>query len=115
MEKFTINGRTYQAKEIDFNFVCLLEVEGIELAKMGKSFMNILKVYAAYCMDADSEYAGSEINQHIINGGKLDDLTEIVSAKMDESDFFRAISKNEEETDGPSQKKTTKKGQEESE
>ena len=36
MERININGNYYQAKEIDFNFICNLEVEGVEFAKMGK-------------------------------------------------------------------------------
>lgn len=115
MEKFTINNRVVQAKEIDFNFVCMLEVEGIELAKMGKSFMNIIKVYVAYCMGVDADVAGNEINQHMLNGGNLNELTEVLSKKMDESDFFHALSKNAEKENPADQKKSTKKDQEVSE
>lgn len=115
MEKFTINNRVYQAKEIDFNFICMLEVEGIPLTRIGKSFMNVYKVYVAYCMDADTEIAGNEINQHMINGGNLNELTEILSRKMDESDFFQALKANPETESTTDQKKSTKKDPEVSE
>ena len=114
-EKFTINNRVIQAKEIDFNFVCMLEVEGIELARMGKSFMNIIKVYVSYCMGVDSDVAGNEINQHMINGGNLNELTEILSKKMDESDFFHAMQKSSEEENPATEEKNTKKDKEVSE
>ena len=115
MEKISINGKVYQAREIDFNFVCLLEAEGIEMSKMGKSFMNIIKVYAAYCMGVDTETAGIEINQHLINGGNMEDLINVVSKKMDESDFFRAISKDQNEETTTTSQKASKKDQEVSE
>lgn len=90
-ERFTLNGKVYQAKEIDFNYICMLEVEGIEFKKMGKGFMNMLKVYVAYCMDVDTEVAGEEINQHIINGGNFTEITEVLSEKMETSGFFLAM------------------------
>ena len=104
-ETITINGRKYQAKEIDFNFICKLELEGVEFTKMGKSYMTLAKVYAAYCMDVDSDIAGNEIQEHLINNGNINDIMEVISVKLDESDFFRAVSKNSEETPTETPKK----------
>lgn len=105
MERININGKYYQAKEIDFNFICNLEVEGVEFAKMGKNFMTMLKVYVAYCMDADTEVAGDEINQHIINGGDLSEIIETLQKKLEESDFFQALSKKTEQASQETPKK----------
>lgn len=110
-ERFIINGKSYQAKEIDFNFICRLEAEGIEMSRMGKSFMNVIKIYAAYCMDVDADIAGEELNNHLINGGTFEELIDLVSAKMDESDFFRAVSKKQEQENAKTSKKTSKKDQ----
>ena len=107
MERFTLNGRVYQAKEIDFNYICMLEVEGIEFQKMGKGFLNMIKIYVAYCMDADPEVAGEEINQHIKNGGKLSEITDVLSEKIETSDFFRAMA---ETTDSEEVTETPRKG-----
>lgn len=111
MEKFTLNGKVYQAKEIDFNYICMLEVEGIEFSRIGKGFLNMIKVYAAYCMGVEAEEAGEEINKHIMNGGKLTELTEIVSEKIETSDFFRAMAETEntEETSETPKKTRAKK------
>ena len=109
MEKITVNGRVYQAQEIDFNFVCRLEAEGIELSKMGKSAMNLAKVYAAYCMGVDSDIAGNEIQEHMVKGGDLSDIMDVIAKKLDESDFFRSISKKSEETASETPKKSRSK------
>ena len=106
MEKILLNGKVYQAKEIDFNYICMLEVEGIEFSRIGTGFFNMLKVYVAYCMDVEPEYAGEEINKHVMNGGKLTEITNTLSEKLETSDFFRAIS---EKTDSTETSETPKK------
>ncbi len=116
MENFIINGKKHQAKELDFNFVCLLGENGIELQDISKKILPTIRVYAAYCMDADMDYAGNEINEHIIKGGTINDLVDVFSAKADDSDFFRALGKTTNQTDSAeTPKKNTKKRAEVSE
>lgn len=103
MEKFTLNERVYQAKELDFNFICSLGENNIDLSDIGKKMLPALRCYIAYCMDADVEVAGSEINSHVIKGGKLDDVINVFNTKAEESDFFQALGKTE------SQENTTTK------
>lgn len=112
MEKITINKRVYPAKEIDFNFLCELADNGIEINEIDKKFMSVVRVYVSYCMDVDKETAGNEINAHIIGGGTIDELVEAISVKMDESGFFRALDR-QAETQTETPKKTAKKKGEE--
>lgn len=113
MEKIKVNGKVYPAKEIDFNFMCLLEVEGVQATRLNKNIFNTVKCYVEYCMGVDGETAGAEINQHIINGGTLNDITDIFSKKAEESDFFQALSKTSDETEDSAkdQKDASKKEQ----
>ena len=105
-EKMTINGKVYKAKDLDFNFLCELGEAGIDIGDISKKLIPTVRVYVAYCMGVDLETAGEEINNHVINGGTFDEITEAFSTKADESDFFRALGKAAETT---TPKRATKK------
>lgn len=90
-ETITINGRTYKAKEFDFDFMCALEESGISLQDMGSKMFTTVRCYVAYCMNTNLDIAGNEINSHIVNGGTFDEFTEVFQQKANDSDFFRAL------------------------
>ena len=105
-EMFSLNGRNYKAKEIDFNFVCELGLNGIDITEIQTKIMGAIRVYIAYCMGTDVMTAGDEINLHIINGGTLEDVVNVFSNKAEESDFFLALNKT---TKKETPKRNTKK------
>lgn len=108
MERFTVNKRSYEAREIDFNFICDLQEAGIGLDEIQRKILPATRVYVAYCMGTAVEIAGNEINSHVINGGDLTELINVFTEKASESGFFRALeSGSEVETETP--KRTTKK------
>ena len=116
METFMVNGRNYKAKDIDFNFVCLLGENDIELTDIAKKALPALRLYIAFCLNATPEIAGNEINLHIVNGGSFQELLAVFNEKLEDSDFFRAIGKKmpeEETTETP--KKNSKKSQKDEE
>ena len=92
--KFTVNGKEYKAKAFDFNMVVDLEEMGVSLAESAKKPMSMVRTYFAICSGLALDVAGKEIEQHIIGGGKLDDVMTAMSKEMEESDFFRALTKN---------------------
>ena len=89
----TINGRVYKARELDFNFLCNLGDNGIDISDIDKKMLSTLRVYVAYCMGTSVEEAGEEINNHVIGGGNLEDIIAVFSTKAEDSDFFRAQNK----------------------
>lgn len=98
---FTVNNRRYEAREFDFNLICDLQEMGVNILDMSgirKNPIGILRNYLALCMDADKDIAGSELQEHIVNGGTFEELMNVVIKMMDESDFFQALSKTEEKT-----------------
>jgi len=101
-ETLTINGKTYKAKEFDFDFMCCLEESGITLQEIGEKIFSTVRCYVAYCMGVALPVAGKEINEHIVNGGTFDEFTEVFQEKAETSGFFRAI------TNQNGEKKTTK-------
>lgn len=118
MENFKLNGRVYKAREVDFNFVAMLGENGIFVTEITKKILPSLRVYVAFCMNSDDlEMAGNEINLHIINGGALDDITAVFVEKLNDSDFFQALSSrtNDKETEKGNRKSNTKKSQSEEE
>ncbi|MBO7132249.1 hypothetical protein J6V85_03290 [Candidatus Saccharibacteria bacterium] len=86
-----INGKEYQDKNIDFNFICNLEEAGISLEGLDKRPMSFIRFYVAHCMGVSVEDAGAEMEQHLIDGGDFADIMKIFTEKMNESDFFQAM------------------------
>lgn len=96
MNTFTVNGTEYKAKPFDFNLVCDLEDMGISLEEAGKKPMSMVRAYFGLCVGKGKEYAGKELEAHIIGGGKLDDIMTAMSNEMEKSDFFRNLGKTTE-------------------
>ena len=89
-----INGKNYEELEIDFNAVCELEDMGIKIFNLkGVSGAKLARAYTALCMGGAEmlDAAGEEINQHIINGGKLDEITAAFGKAVQDSGFFQAL------------------------
>ena len=93
---FTINGRQYKAATVDFNFICDLEDMGISIADFKSKPVAIARAYFALCANASKDVAGAELQSHMINGGKLEELYEVLGKQIEESDFFRALNATEE-------------------
>lgn len=103
MKTFVLNGKAYPEKEIGFNMICDLERMGLPLDEIEKNPMSMLRYYVSTCIGSNEEYAGKEIENHIINGGDLSDIAGVLSDAMDASGFFQALSK------GTEKKATTRK------
>lgn len=93
MRTFILNGNEYIAKPFDFNMVCDLEDMGISLEEAHEKPTAMVRAYVAVCIGRNKEFAGAEMEQHIINGGSFAEIMGIMSDEMDKSDFFRHIKK----------------------
>lgn len=111
---FVVNGVTYVAKPFDFDTVCELEHMGVDFREIDKTPMSLIRAYFAICADTTKEQAAALFENHIINGGKFDDVTSAMSKEMDASDFFRALSEKEKQ-DSTESKRKKKESNEESE
>lgn len=96
MKTFKVNGKEYSAKAFDFNLVCDLEDMGISLQEAKGKPMSMVRAYFALCAGKGKEYAGKEMEQHLINGGTFDELMNAMTEEMEKSDFFRNLAKTEE-------------------
>lgn len=86
----TVNKKTYIAKPFDFNMLCDLEDMGVSLEKAQEKPMSMVRAYFAICTGKGKEFAGKEMEAHLINGGSFDDVVEAMSEEMNNSDFFKA-------------------------
>lgn len=109
---FTLNGKTYKAAEFDLNLMCDFEDIGISIDDLGKKNINFIRQYIASSMGVDAKTAGKEITEHVTNGGKLEDITDVLNAAIEESGFFRTAS---ESKDPATTTRTTKKKSESAE
>ncbi len=108
MNYFTINNKRYKAPVFDFNTVCDFEEAGISLAEAKNKPTAMLRMYFTLLFDGDKEAAGKELEQHMINGGTFEELTNAMIKEMSESRFFQAISKKTDETEETGAKQTSK-------
>ena len=107
----TINNKRYEAKEFDFNMICDLQEMGINVLNMSSIRQNpipIIRAYAALCMDADKDIAGAEVQAHVIAGGGFEEILEVITKMMEESDFFQALNKTAEKNTPAGSKKAKK-------
>ena len=105
MKTFTLNGVIYKAVPFDFNMMCELEDAGLSLAEVAKKPMLMARLYVSKCINGTVDEAGELINQHVIGGGNLAEILEIVGSEITESDFFRALTEKSEEKTSKGAKK----------
>lgn len=86
MSYITINDKEYKIPEVNFDAICELEENGIQLVGMDRKnvkMLTMIRGIAAWIMGVDIHTASRELEAHILNGG---DATEIMTAFMTEAD-----------------------------
>lgn len=106
--KFTINGKEYEGAKYNFNTSCLFEELGVNIADIGKKPMGLMRAYLAISSGMDVEEAGNEIEQHLINGGNLVDIQNVLGEEMNNSGFFKSLLEKVTTTEETQEKKTKK-------
>ena len=98
--KFTINGKEYEGAKYNYNTSCAFEEMGVQVSEIGKKPQSVLRAYLAISSGMDLEEAGAEIEEHIIAGGTLTDISNVFAKELSESGFFKSLlqSVQEEET-----------------
>ena len=91
-----VNGKQYEAAEFTFNTICEMDELGYNIMEMKAGSMNMLRVWLSLCMKKSPEEAGKELQNHIVKGGSLETIINTLGECLNESDFFRAISEEEE-------------------
>lgn len=105
-ERIVINGKGYPTKEITFNTVCQFEDMGVPMSDIEAKSIMFIRAYAAMCMGVKADQAGEEIEKHILNGGTMEELADVLRQAVEESGFFQALSKRAETADSKVQTET---------
>lgn len=103
MRKFTVNGKSYKSKELDFNAMCDLEDMGVSLVDIKSKSMSLIRAYLAFCGNMSAEEAGNEVMNHLKNGGKFDEIMEELKDAIENSDFFQILKERAEEENAEDQ------------
>ena len=91
MNKVTINGKTYLIPEVNFDAVCELEENGVDLLAMDSRHPKLattLRGLCAWIMKVEPRVASREIEAHIKAGGNIIEVLEAVTDAMKDSGFF---------------------------
>ena len=91
MSVVTINDKEYTIPEMDFNAVCELEENGVELLNINSRHPKIattLRGLVAWVMGVDTATASREISAHIANGGNIMDIMDPITTEMSRTGFF---------------------------
>lgn len=110
--RFTVNGVTYSAKPFDFDMVCDLEDMGVTFERIDKMPMSLIRAYFAICADIDKTTASALIQKHMMDGGKIDDITVAMSKEMENSDFFRSLQPEESKSSTENKRKAKESNEE---
>lgn len=91
--KFTVNGNEYEGAKYDFNTHCNLSEMGVNALDIRKKPESVARAYFAISSGLTTQEAGEEMEKHIIAGGDLSEIIIALLTEMDQSDFFRSITK----------------------
>ena len=94
MEKITINGKEFELRTIDFNAVCELEDLGMSIIDIKDKTFKSIRALVAFVMKCDLDKAGKEVENHLANGGKINDFAPLFEM-VSKSDFFRNLSQQQ--------------------
>ena len=99
---FVVNDKRYTPVELEFNDICSMEMNGVNINDVKSTPMNAIRAYFALYFGGNADVAGAEIMGHLRKHGDLGVLYNALGESLD--DFFREVNgTDEEETQGESQ------------
>ena len=89
--EYTLNGKTYEVKEINFREIVKMEKCGVDLTTLGKkNTMTQIGAMVSYITGLPFDKALTEIDTHLENGGTFEEVAKCFEAIAD-SDFFKKM------------------------
>ena len=105
---FVVNDKRYTPVELEFNDICSMEMNGVNINDVKSTPMNAIRAYFALYFNGNADVAGAEIMGHLRKHGDLGALYNALGESLD--DFFREVNgTNEEETQDESEAETAEK------
>lgn len=91
-----INGRKFKAAEITFGTVRKLINLGVDFKNINKNMLTVVSAYVQVSTGLSEVAVDELIQKHVLNGGDLYGILDVLIAEMDDSDFFQALAKTEQ-------------------
>ena len=91
MNKVVLNDVEYDVPEITFEEVCRLEEKGIYLLNMDpndRRVASLIRGFVAWITGKEPAEASAILQEHLENGGSIDDIVTAVQKAFNESGFF---------------------------
>ena len=105
---FVINGKRYTPVELDFNGICMMEMNGVNINDVRSTPMNAIRAYFALYFGGNADVAGAEIMNHLRGRGDLSVLYDALGESL--NGFFRQVNvTDEEENQEQSEEETAEK------
>lgn len=111
MVKVKINNKTYNVGELEFKDYTHMEEQGFSIvnAFSKNQFMLIAMGFVCVILGCDRDQAEAVIQQHVLGGGNVRDITSAFAEAVAESDFFRKMLGMTEAEQEPEEPKSTRK------
>lgn len=97
--KLKLNHKAYDVPELTFKHFTIMEEQGFSIIEAFQKGQMMLCAMGFVCavVGCNREKAEHLIEQHVLGGGKLQDIINAFSQAVNESDFFKKmLSMNEE-------------------
>jgi hypothetical protein len=105
---FVVNDKRYTPIELEFNDICSMEMNGVNINDVKSTPMNAIRAYFALYFGGNADIAGAEIMNHLRKHGDLGVLYNALGDSL--NDFFRELNvTDEEENPTQSQEETAEK------
>jgi len=92
---FVINNKRYTPLELDFNSICMMEMNGVNINDVRSTPMNAIRAYFALYFGGNADVAGAEIMNHLRGHGDLSVLYDALGESL--NGFFRQVNVTDEE------------------
>jgi len=92
---FVINNKRYTPLELDFNSICMMEMNGVNINDVRSTPMNAIRAYFALYFGGNADVAGAEIMNHLRNHGDLSVLYDALGESL--NGFFQQVNVTDEE------------------
>lgn len=89
-KEIEINGKKYKPAEITFGNYADMSEMGADIGDPTKNLTNI-RAYVAITVGVDKKEAGDIIQEHIVSGGSMKEISDCLADAIGESDFFQHL------------------------
>lgn len=91
--KFIVNEKEYDVSSIGFNTVTNVESLGASFFEITNKPLTVLRAFLAVIGNMSLHQAGMELEEHVVKGNSLFELSQSLLELMEKSDFLQSVAK----------------------